>query len=260
MLAQQRSSDMQWLQRLREAIDNDQLVLFGQSIFRRARQQSAPGDVRIARMVDGRGIVPPMTFIPPPNVQPDVRPRPLGDRCRIPPTGSAVAAPSAGPAHLHPSTCRAQSLDHPDLEAGDPSPGLDAKIEPHRICFEITETSVIGNMDRALALMDSLRRPRFPVRAGRFRHRPELFRLPEKAAGRLPQDRWRIRARHPADPVDKAMVDTIKRIGGVLKCRPIAEAIEDADTCALLTAPWGSTTAGYHLAKPAPAHCFAPAT
>ena len=55
-----------------------------------------------------------------------------------------------------------------------------------------------------------------------------------------------------ADPVDKAMVDTIKRIGGVLGMQTIAEAIEDVQTCELLTAMGIDYGQGYHLAKPAP--------
>ncbi|MGB5454236.1 MAG: EAL domain-containing protein [Sedimenticolaceae bacterium] len=59
------------------------------------------------------------------------------------------------------------------------------------------------------------------------------------------------------DPVDKAMVDTIKRIGGVLGMMTIAEAIEDTETCQLLTAMGIDYGQGYHLAKPAPGE-FAP--
>ena len=54
------------------------------------------------------------------------------------------------------------------------------------------------------------------------------------------------------DPVDKAMVDTIKRIGDVLGMMTIAEAIEDEASCQLLTAMGINYGQGYHLAKPAP--------
>ena len=54
------------------------------------------------------------------------------------------------------------------------------------------------------------------------------------------------------DPVDKAMVDTIKRIGDVLGMMTIAESIEDDATCSLLTAMGIHYGQGYHLARPGP--------
>ena len=61
-----------------------------------------------------------------------------------------------------------------------------------------------------------------------------------------------------SDPVDKAMVDTIKRIGGVLGMTTIAEAIEDAETCKLLTAMGIEYGQGYHLARPGPVKFMPP--
>ena len=60
------------------------------------------------------------------------------------------------------------------------------------------------------------------------------------------------------DPVDKAMVDTIKRIGDVLGMMTIAESIEDDATCNLLTAMGIHYGQGYHLARPGPGE-FTPA-
>ncbi|MCB1799747.1 MAG: EAL domain-containing protein, partial [Gammaproteobacteria bacterium] len=258
MLAQ-RSSDMQWLQRLREAIDNDQLVLFGQSIFPLSADSPHPAMCELlVRMVDTDGrIVPPMTFIPAAerfNLMFDLDLWVIGAAFR------QLAALWRG----HPQDRRiftinlsGQSLDHPDLELAIQRLELEHKIEPHRICFEITETSVIGNMDRALALMDSLRRRGFLFALDDFGTGLSSFAYLKK----LPVDYLKIDGEFVRDilhdPVDKAMVDTIRRIGGVLGMTTIAEAIEDADTCALLTAMGIDYGQGYHLARPAPGE-FAP--
>ncbi|MCB1817644.1 MAG: EAL domain-containing protein [Chromatiaceae bacterium] len=258
MLAK-RSSDMQWLQRLREAIDNDQLVLFGQSIFPLNADSPHPAMCELlVRMVDADGrIVPPMTFIPAAerfNLMFDL------DLWVI---GAAFRQLATLWQH-HPQDRRiftinlsGQSLDHPDLELAIQRLEVEHKIEPHRICFEITETSVIGNMDRALALMDSLRRRGFLFALDDFGTGLSSFAYLKK----LPVDYLKIDGEFVRDilhdPVDKAMVDTIRRIGGVLGMTTIAEAIEDADTCALLTAMGIDYGQGYHLAKPAPGE-FAP--
>jgi EAL domain-containing protein (putative c-di-GMP-specific phosphodiesterase class I) len=143
-----------------------------------------------------------------------------------------------------------QSLDHPDLESA--IRGLQEKyaIDPHRICFEITETSVIANMDRALALMDGLHRRGFLFALDDFGTGLSSFAYLKK----LPVDYLKIDGEFVRDilhdPVDKAMVDTIRHIGSVLGMTTIAEAIEDAQTCQLLTSMGIDYGQGYHLAKP----------
>jgi diguanylate cyclase (GGDEF)-like protein/PAS domain S-box-containing protein len=253
MLAK-RSSDMQWLHRLREAIDRDQLVLHGQTIFPLARQTKLPVMCELlVRMVDDDGrVIPPMTFIPAAerfNLMFEldlwvVRTafRQLASLWQRRPADNRIFTINLS----------GQSLDHPDLESA--ILGLQEKhaIDPHRICFEITETSVIANMDRALALMDGLHRRGFLFALDDFGTGLSSFAYLKK----LPVDYLKIDGEFVRDilhdPVDKAMVDTIRHIGSVLGMTTIAEAIEDAQTCQLLTSMGIDYGQGYHLAKPDP--------
>ncbi len=253
MLAQ-RSSDMQWLQRLREAIDNDQLVLFGQPIFPLGNANPHPQMCELlVRMTDSDGrIIPPMTFIPAAerfNLMFDLDLWVVGQAFR---QLAALWRQTPDDPRIFTINLSGQSLDHPDL--GKAIEELQAKqaIKPHRICFEITETSVIANMDRALSLMDGLRRRGFLFALDDFGTGLSSFAYLKK----LPVDYLKIDGEFVRDilqdPVDKAMVDTIRRIGGVLGMTTVAEAIEDAETCELLTAMGIDYGQGYHLAKPAP--------
>jgi EAL domain-containing protein (putative c-di-GMP-specific phosphodiesterase class I) len=146
-----------------------------------------------------------------------------------------------------------QSLDHPDLEGLILREEAHSAIDPHRICFEITETSVIANMERALALMDRLRQRGFRFALDDFGTGLSSFAYLKK----LPVDYLKIDGEFVRDikhdPVDKAMIETIRHIGKVLGMATIAEAIEDQETCQLLAEMGVDYGQGYHLARPVPA-------
>ena len=250
MLAQ-RSSDMQWVQRLRDAIDDNQLVLFGQTIFPLGHDGPHPPMCELlVRMMDGDRVIPPMTFIPAAerfNLMFDLDLWVIGESFR---QLGLLWREKPQDRRIFAINLSGQSLDHPDLEQAIQDLELKYAIRPHRICFEITETSVIANMERALALMDQLRRRGFLFSLDDFGTGLSSFAYLKK----LPVDYLKIDGEFVRDilhdPVDKAMVDTIRRIGGVLGMTTIAEAIEDAETCQLLTAMGIDYGQGYHLAKP----------
>jgi diguanylate cyclase (GGDEF)-like protein/PAS domain S-box-containing protein len=253
-LLAQRSTDMQWLQKLREAIDNDRLVLHGQTIFPLQQiSRHPPMCELLVRMLDSDGrLVPPMTFIPAAerfNLMFDLDLWVIGAAFR---QLSELWQQRPDDQRIFTINLSGQSIDHPDLELAIVDLQLRHRVEPHRICFEITETSVIANMDRALSLMDELRRRGFLFALDDFGTGLSSFAYLKK----LPVDYLKIDGEFVRDiledPVDKAMVDTIRRIGGVLGMTTIAEAIEDAETCQLLTAMGIDYGQGYHLSRPAP--------
>jgi diguanylate cyclase (GGDEF)-like protein len=258
-LLAQRSTDMQWLHKLREAIDRDQLVLYGQTIFPLGQENSLPMMCEIlVRMIDSEGrLIPPMTFIPAAerfNLMFDLDLWVIGSAFR---QIAKLRQDHPQEQRIFTINLSGQSLDHPDLELAIQELELKFGVDPHHICFEITETSVIANMERALGLMDQLRRRGFLFALDDFGTGLSSFAYLKK----LPVDYLKIDGEFVRDilhdPVDKAMVDTIKRIGDVLGMMTIAEAIEDEASCQLLTAMGINYGQGYHLAKPAPGE-FAP--
>ncbi len=259
-LLAQRSTDMQWLHKLREAIDNDHLTLHGQTIYPLQHGSSMPTMCELlVRMLDSDGrLVPPMTFIPAAerfNLMFDLDLWVVGAAFKQ--LGRLWSA-KPDDHRIFTINLSGQTLDHPDLAAAIRELELKHCIDPRRICFEITETSVIANLDRALRLMEELRQRGFLFALDDFGTGLSSFAYLKK----LPVQYLKIDGEFVRDilqdPVDKAMVDTIKRIGGVLGMRTIAEAIEDTETCRLLTAMGIDYGQGYHLSRPA-ADIFDPA-
>lgn len=252
-LLAQRSTDMQWLQRLRDSIDQNRLVLHGQSIFPLGNSHLRHPVMceLLVRMLDDDGrTVPPMTFIPAAerfNLMFDLDLWVIGEAFRR--LARLWKTHPADP-RIFTINLSGQSLDHPDLETSIQALQDKQEIQPHKICFEITETSVIANMDRALAMMDLLRRRGFLFALDDFGTGLSSFAYLKK----LPVDFLKIDGEFVRDilddPVDKAMVDTIRRIGGVLGMTTIAESIEDEETCKLLTAMGIDYGQGYFLGKP----------
>lgn len=253
MLAR-RSSDMQWLQLLREAIDRERLVLYGQTISPLHQDSQHPAMCELlVRMLDAEGhIVPPMTFIPAAerfSMMFDLDLWVIGSAFR---QLSELWARHPQDPRIFTINLSGQSLDHPDLEHKIRQLEQQYSIDPYRICFEITETSVIANMDKALGLMDGLRQRGFLFALDDFGTGLSSFAYLKK----LPVDYLKIDGEFVRDilqdPVDRAMVDTIQRIGGVLRMTTIAEAIEDAETCQLLTSMGIDYGQGYYLSRPGP--------
>lgn len=253
MLAK-RSTDMQWLHKLRDAIENDQLILHGQTIFPLAQDSEYPPmcELLVRMLGDDDRLVPPMTFIPAAerfNLMFDLDIWVVGAAFR---QLARLWKERPEDPRIFTINLSGQSLDHPDLEFVIQDLQQRNAVNPHRICFEITETSVIANMDRALELMDKLRRRGFLFALDDFGTGLSSFAYLKK----LPVDYLKIDGEFVrdilADPVDKAMVDTIQRIGGVLGMTTVAESIENAETCQLLTAMGISYGQGYHLARPGP--------
>jgi EAL domain-containing protein (putative c-di-GMP-specific phosphodiesterase class I) len=124
---------------------------------------------------------------------------------------------------------------------------------PHNaVCFEITETAVIGSMDKAVRFIEELRA--FGC----------SFALDDFGAGmssfaylkRLPVDLVKIDGAFVKemanDATDRAMVEAINHIGQMMGKRTIAEFVENDRTLALLRDIGVDFAQGYGIAKPVP--------
>jgi diguanylate cyclase (GGDEF)-like protein len=118
------------------------------------------------------------------------------------------------------------------------------------LCFEITETTAISNLNTAAELMHELKAmgcrfalDDFGTGMSSFAYLKYLPVDVLKIAGTFITDM-------ATDPVDYAIVDAINRISHILGMRTVAESVENAETLAKLTALKVDYGQGYFIAPP----------
>jgi EAL domain-containing protein (putative c-di-GMP-specific phosphodiesterase class I) len=124
------------------------------------------------------------------------------------------------------------------------------RIEPTAICFEVTETAAIRNLSKAIHFLKSLKSIGCRFALDDFGSGLCSFAYLKS----LPVDFLKIDGafvRNLVDsPFDRAMVDSIAKIGRVLGIPTIAEWVENDETLRELTLLGIDYAQGYGVAKP----------
>ncbi len=127
-----------------------------------------------------------------------------------------------------------------------------SRIDPKRVCFEITETAAIANLSSALRFISALRALGCRFVLDDFGSGFSSFAYLKN----LPVDFLKIDASFthqlPNDPIQRALVESIQQIGHVLGMRTIAEGIEDEETLRVLREIGVDYGQGYALHRPGP--------
>lgn len=125
-------------------------------------------------------------------------------------------------------------------------------VPPHLICFEITETSAVANLDRASEFIAALRRmgcrfalDDFGAGMSSFRYLKRLQVDYLKIDGEFVRNMLR-------DRTDRAVVETINHLGHVAGMKTVAEFVETAEILATLRAIGVDYAQGYFMDVPAP--------
>ena len=123
-------------------------------------------------------------------------------------------------------------------------------VDPQTICFEVTETVAIANFSTAIDFINSLRELGCRFALDDFGSGLSSFSYLK----RLPLDFLKIDGLFVRDmlndPVDLAMVRTIHDVAKVLKLQTIAEWVEDQATLESLESIGIDFVQGYHISKP----------
>ncbi|WP_051080540.1 bifunctional diguanylate cyclase/phosphodiesterase [Thioalkalivibrio sp. ALJT] len=123
---------------------------------------------------------------------------------------------------------------------------------PGAICFEITETAVVSNLEAVSAFILELRELGCEFALDDFGSGLSSFAYLQQ----LPVDYLKIDGRFVRDlassPTDRAIVESIHHIGGTLGIRTIAEYVEDATTMEILRNMGIELGQGFHIHTPEP--------
>jgi EAL domain-containing protein (putative c-di-GMP-specific phosphodiesterase class I) len=244
--------EIQWLQRLQAALRDGFFELYVQPIEpARPGATNGPALEVFVRLHDEGQAVAPAEFFP---AAERYRLMSMIDRWVL---GSALAALAAGAIRLPPG--RSLSINISGQTLADPS-FLEFVVEeldrtgaqPAQICFEVAETSVIGNMDQARRFIDVLHGmgcrfalDDFGTDLGGFANLKTLPMDYLKIDGSFMRDLGR-------DTVNQAMVSAVVNMARTLNFRLVAEQIEDVASLEAARAMGIDFVQGHAIGRPRP--------
>jgi EAL domain-containing protein (putative c-di-GMP-specific phosphodiesterase class I) len=251
-----RHGEMQWVERLNAALDNGSFVLVAQEIRPIGSSLDTLGGSPVhrfellVRMIapDGTWIAP-MAFIPAAErygLMPRVDRWVIAQACR------ELAALRASGRWL--PVCMINlsgaSVSDPSLADYINSCLQQYRLPGPQIGFELTETAAIGNLASASQLMTRLRGLGSPIALDDFGSGMSSFSYLKT----LPVDYLKIDGAFvrdvSTDPVDRAVVEAIQRVGRVMGIQTIAECVENESALKALTEIGVDYAQGLHVASP----------
>jgi len=248
----QHHREMLWLPRLRAALAEDRLRLYCQAVIPLNPQHRHRHGELLLRLVDETDqLIGPAAFLP---AAERYHLMPLLDRWVVEQALALLASqdPLLEDIRVFGVNLSGQSLGDGDfheflLERLDA-----ATVDRHRLCFEITETAVIRNLDRAAQFIQRLRERGCSVALDDFGSGLSSFTYLKY----LPVDYLKIDGLFVRnlmhDHVDQAIVDAINRLAHTLGLRTVAEFAGDEDTLALLGQLGLDYAQGFAIAGPVP--------
>jgi Amt family ammonium transporter len=246
----ERRSEMKWVVRVKEALNEDRLVLYSQSLRPLSRDPTSR-DFRevLVRLVDENNqLVMPGQFIPAAERY-DIMHR--VDEWVIRKVFHWLSQPAHRGVHLFVNLSGGSLANRHILEL------LENRLDRHpdlgeRISLEITETAAIGNLQQALNYMDRLKRRKVTFALDDFGSGLSSFNYLKT----MPVDYLKIDGSFVRDllddPVDAAMVESICRISTQMGIETIAEFVEEKQLIDWLTAVGVDYAQGYGVERPKP--------
>ena len=250
-----RQGELDWVGRLRRALHDGRFCLYAQDVVaispsrKRERHQEL-----LVRMIDeDQQIVDPMAFIP---VAERYNLMPALDRLVISTAfaefARIVAREGLVETHRWAINLSGASLSQDDfLEFVRTQ--FDVYAVPHAaICFEITETAAIANLATVTRMIRELKLLGCGFSLDDFGSGMSSFGYLKH----LPVDHLKIDGAFVRDiaddPIDRAMVEAINKVGHVIGITTIAECVESPETLAVLEEIGVDYAQGFAVARPQP--------
>jgi Amt family ammonium transporter len=250
----ERYGEMQWISRIQQGLDENRFCLWRQSIHPiRSEMPQPPLAELFIRLIDSEGdIITPGTFIPAAERYGLIA---SIDRWVV---RSALKAMRNGAMPLGTPDARfAINISGQSLGAEGFLEYIIGEIEttgiaPNRVLFEITETSAIANLRKAMRFISVLKEMGCLFVLDDFGQGLSSFSYLKN----LPLDFIKIDGAFVRemveDPIQAALVASIRDIGRVMGLATIAESVEDAATFEALTEIGVDYVQGFYLDRPQP--------
>lgn len=252
-----RHSEMKWLQRLKQSLEEDRFILYTQPITSTRDQNDTHYEILLRLDIDGQ-IFKPNTFLTAAeryNLMPNI------DRWVVEHAFETIN-------RIHNSKNGTETLPCFNINLSGQSISKDEfldyllnlfelhEIDPTTITFEITETAAIANLDRAVSFMNSLRRMGCKFALDDFGSGLSSFGY----LTNLPIDFIKIDGKIVRDcasnPIHRSIIKAINQIAHIMNLQTIAEFAEDQILVMQLRELGLDYVQGYAISLPTPIQEF----
>lgn len=246
----ERHGQMHWAGRISKALEEHRMVLYEQPVIAIKGNADAPKHCEILiRMLDEENaIIRPDAFIPAAeryNLMPTVDRWVIGQVFEFMKSTGCEGTNNVIAINLSGTSLADEGLLAYILEKAERY-----QTDLSRICFEITETAAISNLAKATIFIKALKSKGCRFSLDDFGSGLSSFSYLKN----LPVDYIKIDGSFVVDmindPVDRAMVDAIVRVGHVMQVKVVAEWVENEETLSLLREMGVDFVQGYHLGVP----------
>ena len=242
------SLDIGWSQRIHDALDNDKFVLVTQPIYHTNSNKIYSHEV-LVRMLDDGGLIMPGGFL--------TTAERFGLAVKIDLWVISHAIEKLARLHkIEPEVSfsinlSGQSITVPEVIAHIASLLKNYELDASKLTFEITETAAISDMDKAVLMLEELRKMGCRTALDDFGSGMSSFAYLQE----MPVDSVKIDGRFVRNiaesSVDQAIVRAMNDIAHALGKNTVAEFVENEQHLKMLKLIGVDCVQGYHLGKPA---------
>ena len=222
----EKREETQWVNNINEALDENRFTLYAQAINPIGRDPSLQPHMEVLiRMMDKSGeVVPPMAFIPSAeryNLMPKI------DEWVVNQVVNLIVQSQANANMVYAINLSGQSMADDIFIESVLETLRSSKVDTSRLCFEITETSAVSNMENATRFLSELQKMGCTTALDDFGSGLSSFAYLRT----FPIDYLKIDGLFVKqivdDPTSRVMVEAIHSIGRTMNLKTIAEFVEN---------------------------------